>query len=146
MVTGMFTCCTHVHMKVLNCGGINRVVLDTEVYISGDVYMESILVYCFHCVLISFVGMGCNEIFCRYTNNATCSSTRYVYEDVHTFSHKIREDVRNVHASCSLMPLHFYIAPSLIFNYSVIDFSSCKIILSHPSCNATTDGRTSTTA
>ena len=26
--------------------------LDTEVYISGDVYMDSILVYCFHCVLI----------------------------------------------------------------------------------------------
>ena len=26
--------------------------LDTKVYISGDVYMESILVYCFHCLLI----------------------------------------------------------------------------------------------
>ena len=25
--------------------------MDTEVYISGDVYMESILVYYFHCVL-----------------------------------------------------------------------------------------------
>ena len=52
MVTEMLTCCTHVHMKVLNCGYIYRVVLDTKVYISGDVYMESILVYCFHCVLI----------------------------------------------------------------------------------------------
>ena len=31
------------------------VALDTEVYISGDVYMESILVYCFHCVLISLL-------------------------------------------------------------------------------------------
>ena len=51
-----------------------------------------------------------------------------------------------MHASCSLMPLHFYIAPSLIFNYSVIDFSSCKIILSHPNCNVATDGCTSTTA
>ena len=59
---------------------------------------------------------------------------------------KIREDVRNVHASCSLMPLHFCITPSLIFNYSVIYFSSCKIILSHPNCNVTADGRTSTTA
>ena len=39
-------------MKVLNCGYICRVVVDTEVYISRDVYMESILVYCFHCVLI----------------------------------------------------------------------------------------------
>ena len=57
---------------------------------------------------------------------------------------KIREDVRNVHASCLLMPLHFCITPSLIFKYSVILFSSCKVILSHPSCNATTDGRTST--
>ena len=52
MVTGIFTCCIHIHMKVLNCGYIYRVVLDTKVYISGDVYMGSILVYCFHCVLI----------------------------------------------------------------------------------------------
>ena len=51
MVTGIFTCCIHVHMKVLNCGYICRVVLDTKVYISGDVYMESILVYYFHCML-----------------------------------------------------------------------------------------------
>ena len=39
-------------MKVLNCGYICWVAMDTEVYISRDVYMESILVYCFHCVLI----------------------------------------------------------------------------------------------
>ena len=58
---------------------------------------------------------------------------------------KIREDVRNVHASCLLMPLHFCITPSLIFKHSVILFSSCKVILSHPSCHATTDGHTSTT-
>ena len=58
MVTGMFTCCTHVHMKVLNCGCINQVALDTEVYISGDVYVESILVYCFHCVLIYILWDG----------------------------------------------------------------------------------------
>ena len=55
MVTRMFTCCTHVHVKVLNCGCIYQVALDIEVYISGDVYMESILVYCFHCVLISLL-------------------------------------------------------------------------------------------
>ena len=52
MVTGVFTCCIHVYMKVLNCGYIYRVAMDTEVYISGEVYMESILVYCFHYVLI----------------------------------------------------------------------------------------------
>ena len=52
MVTGIFTCYTHVYMKVLNCGYIYRVAMDIEVYTSGDVYMESILVYCFHCVLI----------------------------------------------------------------------------------------------
>ena len=52
MVTVIFTCYTHVYMKVLNCGYIYRVAMDTEVYISGDVYMESILVYCFHYVLI----------------------------------------------------------------------------------------------
>jgi len=60
VVTGIFTCCTHVHMKVLNCGYIYRVVLDTEVYISGDVYMESILVYCFHCehyILLGWAAM-----------------------------------------------------------------------------------------
>ena len=51
MVIGIFTCCIHVHMKVLNCGYIYRVVLDTKVYIFGDVYMESILVYYFHCML-----------------------------------------------------------------------------------------------
>ena len=55
MVIGIFTCGTHVHMKVLNCGYICRVALDTEVYISRDVYIESILVYCFHCVLISLL-------------------------------------------------------------------------------------------
>ena len=69
MVTGIFTCYTHVYMKVLNCGYIYRVAMDTEVYTSGDVYMESILVYCFHCVLIYFVGMGCNEFACRYANH-----------------------------------------------------------------------------
>jgi len=52
VVTGIFTCYTHVYMKVLNCGYIYRVAMDIEVYTSGDVYMESILVYCFHCVLI----------------------------------------------------------------------------------------------
>ena len=55
MVTRMFTYCTHVHVKVLNYGYICRVALDTEVYMSGDVYMESILVYCFYCVLISLL-------------------------------------------------------------------------------------------
>ena len=52
MVTGIFTCYTHAYMKVLNCGYIYRVAMDIKVYTSGDVYMESILVYCFHCVLI----------------------------------------------------------------------------------------------
>ena len=52
MVAGIFICYTHVYMKVLNCGYIYRVAMDTEVYISGDVYMESILVYCFYYVLI----------------------------------------------------------------------------------------------
>ena len=52
MVTGIFTCYTHVYMKVLNCGYNYRVAMDIEVYTFGDVYMESILVYCFHCMLI----------------------------------------------------------------------------------------------
>ena len=52
MVTKILTWYTHVYMKVLNYGYIYRVAMDTEVYISGDVYMESILVYCFRCVLI----------------------------------------------------------------------------------------------
>ena len=52
MVTGIFTWYTHVYMKVLNCGYIYRVAMDIKVYTSRDVYMESILVYCFYCVLI----------------------------------------------------------------------------------------------
>ena len=52
MVTGIFTCYIHVYMKVLNCGYIYRVAMDIKVYTSRDVYMESILVYCFYCVLI----------------------------------------------------------------------------------------------
>ena len=52
MATGIFTCYTHVYMKVLNYGYIYRVAMDIKVYTSGDVYMESILVYCFHCALI----------------------------------------------------------------------------------------------
>ena len=52
MVTGIFICYTHVYMKVLNCGYIYRVAMDIEVYTFGDVYIESILVYYFHCVLI----------------------------------------------------------------------------------------------
>ena len=52
MVTGIFTCYTHVYMKIFNCGYICLVAVDTEVYIFGDVYMESILLYCFYCMLI----------------------------------------------------------------------------------------------
>ena len=70
MATEIFTCYTHVYMKVLNCGYIYRVAMDIKVYTSGDVYMESILVYRFHCVLIYlFVGMGYNGIACRYANH-----------------------------------------------------------------------------
>ena len=50
MATVIFICYTHVYMKVLNCGYIYRVALDAKVYISGDMYMESILVYCFNYV------------------------------------------------------------------------------------------------
>ena len=58
MVTIIFTCYTHVYMKILNCGYIYRVAMDTEVYISGDVYMESILVLLLLCAYLSLVGMG----------------------------------------------------------------------------------------
>ena len=69
MATGIFTCYTHVYMKVLNCGYIYRVAMDIEVYTSGDVYMESILVTAFIvCLFISF-GLGCNEFACRYANH-----------------------------------------------------------------------------
>ena len=56
MVTGIFTCYIHVYMKILNCGYIYRVAMDIEVYTSGDVYMESILVYCFHCERYILLG------------------------------------------------------------------------------------------
>ena len=35
MVTGIFTCYAHVYMKVLNCGYIYRVALDTKVCTYG---------------------------------------------------------------------------------------------------------------
>ena len=64
MVTGIFTCYIHVHMKVLNCGSIYQVVVGTKVYISRDVYMESTLVYCFHCVLNSLLlGWAAMNLF-----------------------------------------------------------------------------------
>ena len=69
MVTGIFTCYPHVYMKVLNCGYICWVAMDTEVYISGDVYMESILVLLSLCAYLSLVGLGCNEFACRYANH-----------------------------------------------------------------------------
>ena len=124
MVTRIFTCCTHVHMKVLNCGCINRVALDTEVYISGDIYMESILVYCFHCMLIyllwGWVAMNLSAgiLTTQHVARLDTYMRECMYATVYVariliFS-KIYEDVRNVHASCSLMPLHFCITPSLI--------------------------------
>ena len=58
MVTRIFTCYPHVYMKVLNCGYICWIAMDTEVYISRDVYMGGILVYCFHCALIYLCGDG----------------------------------------------------------------------------------------
>ena len=42
----------------------------------------------------------------------------------------VREDVRNVHASCSLMHLHFCIPPSLIIAYPLIKFLLTYDILS----------------
>jgi hypothetical protein len=78
MITGIFTCFDHVFMKVLNCGYICQVVVIPK-YIYLGMYIWRVLVYCFHCVLyISLVAMGCKESFCRYTNSATCSPTRYV--------------------------------------------------------------------
>ena len=76
MVTRIFTCYTHVYMKVLNCGYIYRVAMDIEVYTSGDVYMESRCIYGEYlslllslCACLSLVGMGCNEFACRYANH-----------------------------------------------------------------------------
>ena len=55
MVTGIFTCYAHVYMKVLNCGYICQGSFGYQSMYIWDVYMESILVYCFHCVLISLL-------------------------------------------------------------------------------------------
>ena len=69
MVTGIFTCYTHVYMKVLNCGYICWVAMDTEVYISGDVYGEYLSLLLSLCAYLSLVGMGCNEFAYRYSNH-----------------------------------------------------------------------------
>ena len=76
MVTEIFTCYTHVYMKVLNCGYICWVALDAEVYVSGDMYMESILVYCFNDVF--YLGFRAAMKF--YAGTLTthhCRSTSY---------------------------------------------------------------------
>jgi len=115
-------------MKVLNCGCINRVVLDTEVYISGDVYMESILVYYFHCILISLLGWAAMKFSAgTLTTQRVARLDTYMRECMYATVYvarmlnflKIREDVRNVHASCVLMPFHCASLPPLS-NYSVI--------------------------
>ena len=104
-----------------------------SIYIWGCIY-ESILVYCFHCVLISLLlgwaamnlsaGTLTTQRVARldtYMRERMCA-TVYVAR-ILNFS-KIREDVRNVHASCSLMPLHFASLPPL----SLI----IPIYISHP--------------
>ena len=121
-----------------------------------DVYMERILVYCFHYVLVSLLlgwaamNLSVGTLTTQHVARLDTYMREHMYATVYVarilIFPKIHEDVQNMHASCSLMPLHFSITPSLIFNYSVIYFSSYKIILSHPNCNVTTDGHTSTTA
>jgi hypothetical protein len=65
LVTGLFTCYTHVYMKVLNCGRMMiRVVLVLHVHIRGYMYMGvlRILLVFFHYVLY-WEMLGCNETF-----------------------------------------------------------------------------------
>ena len=71
MVTGIFTCYTHVYMKVLNCGYIYRVAMDIEVYIYiwGCIYGEYLNLLFSLCAYLSLMGMGCNEFACRYANH-----------------------------------------------------------------------------
>ena len=118
--------------------------------------MESILVYCFHCMLIYLLWgwATMNLSVGTLTTQCVAQLDTYMRERMYATVYvarififpKIHEDIQNMHASCSLMPLYFCITPTLIFNYPVIYFSSCKIIPSHPNCNVVTDGRTSTTA
>ena len=55
-------------MKVLNCGYIYRVALDTKVCTYGMyIWYLSLLLSLY--AYLSLVGMGCNEFACRYTNH-----------------------------------------------------------------------------
>ena len=58
MITGIFTCYTHVSMKVLNCGYICRVAMDTEVYIYiwGCIYGEYLSLLLSLCAYLYLVG------------------------------------------------------------------------------------------
>ena len=56
-------------MKVLTCGYIYRVAMDTEVYIWGCIYGEYLSLLLSLCAYLSLVGMGCNEFTYRYTNH-----------------------------------------------------------------------------
>ena len=72
MVTRIFTCYTHVYMKVLNYGYIYWVAMDTEVYIyiyMGWIYGEYLSLLLSLCAYLSLVGLGCNEFACRYANH-----------------------------------------------------------------------------
>ena len=57
MVTGLFACYRHVSRKVLNCGYICWVALDTEVYIYlGCIYGEYLSLLLSLCAYLSLVG------------------------------------------------------------------------------------------
>jgi len=76
-------------MKVLNCGYICWVALDAEVYVSGDMYMESILVYCFNGVFyLGFrAAMKCYAGMLtahRYRSTSYCYSRERVYATVYS--------------------------------------------------------------
>jgi hypothetical protein len=65
LVTGLFTCYTHVYMKVLNCGRMMiRVVLVLHVRIRGYMYME-VLRILLSAFIVCYIGelLGCNETF-----------------------------------------------------------------------------------
>jgi len=85
VVTGIFTCYTHVYMKVLNCGLVGMTMYTCLCVYMGVLHMGSMLQYisgiyigvfsfqprdqAFISVLLLLLGWAEMKFFCRYTNH-----------------------------------------------------------------------------
>jgi hypothetical protein len=95
LVTGLFTCYTHVYVKVLNCGWLMiRVVLVLHVYIRGYMYIGvlRILLLCF---IVCYIRKcwAAIKLFCKYANHECVSRKRLaIYRESACYATDIERD------------------------------------------------------